>query len=139
MKNKSIKKNLVLSTLYQILTLIIPFITAPYISRVIGAEGVGIYSYTLAIGTYFTLFAALGTVSYGTREIARNRDDKQKRSKSFWEIEILTIVTSFICILLWLVFTFNINFKFVQHNDGYIMVLCWFRRIQIYNTSKFNI
>ena len=105
MKNKSIKKNLILSTLYQILTLIIPFITAPYISRVIGAEGVGIYSYTLSVGTYFTLFAALGTVSYGTREIARNRDDKQKRSKSFWEIEILTIITSFICILIWLVFT----------------------------------
>jgi O-antigen/teichoic acid export membrane protein len=101
MKQTSIKKNLVLSTLYQILTLIIPFITAPYISRVIGATGVGIYSYTVSIQTYFSMFAALGTVSYGARAIARVRNDEKKRSKLFWEIEILTIITSCICLVAW--------------------------------------
>ena len=103
MKEKSIKKNIMLSTLYQVLILIIPFITAPYISRVIGVEGVGIYSYTLSIQTYFSMFAALGTITYGTREIARVRKDKSKVSKLFWEIELLTIITSFICLILWLI------------------------------------
>ena len=103
MKEKSIKKNILLSTLYQVLILIIPFITAPYISRVIGVEGVGIYSYTLSIQTYFSMFAALGTVTYGTREIARVRKDKSKVSKLFWEIELLTIITSFICLILWVI------------------------------------
>lgn len=102
-KNVSVKKNIILSTLYQILTMIIPFITAPYISRVIGANGVGIYSYTLSIQTYFSMIAALGTVTYGAREIARNRDDEHKRSKIFWEIEILTIITSAICLVLWVI------------------------------------
>lgn len=102
-KNVSIKKNIILSTLYQILTMIIPFITAPYISRVIGANGVGIYSYTLSIQTYFSMIAALGTVTYGAREIARNRDDEHRRSKIFWEIEILTIITSVICLVLWMI------------------------------------
>ena len=101
MKKVSIKKNLILSTFYQILTLIIPFITAPYISRVIGSTGVGIYSFTTSIQTYFSMFAALGTVSYGAREIARFRDDEQKRSKLFWEIELLTILTSGICLIAW--------------------------------------
>ena len=96
MKEKSIKKNIILSTLYQVLVLIMPFITAPYISRVIGVEGIGIYSYTLSIQTYFSIFATLGTVTYGTREIARVRKDKSKVSKLFWEIELLTIITSFI-------------------------------------------
>lgn len=101
MKNTSIKKNLIFSTFYQILILIIPFITAPYISRVIGPKGVGIYSYTNSIQMYFSIFAALGTISYGAREIARNRDDEYKRSKIFWEIEILTIITSSICLIFW--------------------------------------
>ena len=101
MKNTSIKRNIAYNTFYQILTLIIPFISAPYISRVIGAEGIGTYSYTLSIQSYFSMFAALGTASYGIREIARSRDDKEKRSKLFWEIELLTVVTTFICLILW--------------------------------------
>ena len=87
MKKTSIKRNILYNTFYQVLTLILPFITAPYISRVIGAAGIGTYSYTLSIQTYFSMFAALGTASYGIREIARNRDDEYKRSKIFWEIE----------------------------------------------------
>lgn len=112
MKNTSIKKNIVYNTIYQILTLIIPLITAPYVSRVIGAGGVGTYSYTLSIQTYFSLFAALGTATYGTREIARNRNDKYKRSKIFWEIELLTIFTSLICLIIWIVFVSQVeNYK----------------------------
>lgn len=103
MKKTSIKRNIVYNTFYQILTLVIPFVTAPYISRVIGAEGIGTYSYTLSIQTYFSMFAALGTASYGIREIARNREDEYKRSKIFWEIELLTIITTAICLILWMI------------------------------------
>lgn len=69
-------------------------ITAPYISRVLGSSGVGIYSYTNSIVTYFTLFAALGTASYGQREIAMHRNDSKASSKLFWEIEFLSITTT---------------------------------------------
>lgn len=105
-KNPSIKKNLAYSTIYQILILVTPFITAPYISRVLGADGVGIYSYSYSIITFFTLFAALGTQSYGAREIAQNRDDKKKTSKIFWEIEIMIFITSTVCLLVWLIISF---------------------------------
>lgn len=101
MNQPNIKINILLSSLYQVLTLIIPFITAPYISRVLGSNGVGIYSYTGSIQTYFAMFAALGTVAYGAREIARNRTDKKQYSKLFWEIEILTIVTTAVCLVFW--------------------------------------
>lgn len=103
MKKTSIKRNILYNTFYQVLTLILPFITAPYISRVIGAAGIGTYSYTLSIQTYFSMFAALGTASYGIREIARNRDDEYKRSKIFWEIELLTVITTTICLIGWMV------------------------------------
>lgn len=104
MKEQSIKKNFILNTAYQILTMIIPFITTPYIARVLTADGVGIYSYTNAYQMYFAMFAALGTVSYGSREIARNRNDKEIRSRLFWEIETLSVITTLICLVGWGIF-----------------------------------
>ena len=42
-------KNYFYNLSYQILILIIPLITTPYISRVLGAKGIGIFSYTSSI------------------------------------------------------------------------------------------
>ena len=102
MKQPSLKKNYLYRVFYEILILVTPFVTTPYISRVLGADSIGIYSYTHSIVTYFMLFGALGTVGYGAREIARTRDDKYLSSKLFWEIELMTIFTSGICLLVWI-------------------------------------
>ena len=109
MSEPSLKKNFVLSTAYQILLMIVPFITAPYVSRVLTADGVGTYSFTNSNQMYFAMFAALGTVSYGSREIARSRNNKELRSKIFWEIEFLTVITSTICLILYGGFVAIIN------------------------------
>lgn len=104
MNTASIKKNYILNTAYQVLSLLTPLITAPYISRILGAEGVGIYSYTNSIVAIFSIFAVLGTTSYGQREIARCRDDKFILSKIFWEISILSLATTLITAICWLLF-----------------------------------
>ncbi len=104
LKQVSIGKNFMLSTLYQVLLIVAPLITAPYVSRVLGPENTGIYSATYSIEMYFSLFAALGTASYGAREISRNRHDEKMRTRLFWEIELLTILTSAICLAVWGVF-----------------------------------
>ena len=103
-KRPSLKVNLLLNLLYEILTIVTPLITAPYVSRVLQADGVGIHSYTSSLLTYFTLFAALGTASYGKRVIAGLRDNKEACSKAFWEIEIITVFTTGICLIVWLIF-----------------------------------
>lgn len=97
----NVKINFFLSILYQLLALFLPFITAPYVSRVLGADGIGIYSYTYSIQMYFSMFATLGTASYGAREVARARDNRQCFSQLFWEIETLAIITSFISMIIW--------------------------------------
>ena len=102
----SIKKNYMYNTLYQVISLITPLITAPYISRVLGSRGVGIYSYTNSIVTYFILFAALGTASYGQREIAMHRDNPIVSSRLFWEIEILSCATTLVSLVAWMVWIF---------------------------------
>lgn len=96
-----IGRNYYLNMISQVLRLVTPLITTPYISRVLGADNVGIFSYTYSIQSYFALFAVLGTASYGAREISRNRNNKKKISKLFWEIELLTVITSITVIILW--------------------------------------
>lgn len=104
MAQPSIRKNFILSTAYQIILVIVPLITAPYIARVLGPSGEGIYSYTNSIELYFAMVAELGTMSYGARQIARARDDPEKRTHIFWEIEILTIITTGVMLVCWGVF-----------------------------------
>ncbi len=100
-KKADLKKNYLYRSLYDIFAIISPIITAPYVSRVLGAEGVGIYSYTGSILMYFTMIAALGTTSYGIRECSRNRDSLYELSKTFWEIELLAIITTFFSCIMW--------------------------------------
>lgn len=90
----SIKKNFVLNTIYQVLILIVPLVTTPYVSRILGADGVGIYSYTYSNVSYFLLVGALGSRTYGSREIAYLQNDIEKRSQLFYELVILKLITS---------------------------------------------
>ena len=95
-KETGLKKNFLYSMCYQILTLILPLITAPYVTRVLGAKSLGIYSKSQALAHYFLLFTMLGVNNYGNRAIARVRDDRAKASKTFWEIYSFQIFTAVI-------------------------------------------
>ena len=119
MPKKSITKNYIYNLVYQILTLILPLITTPYISRVLEAEKIGIYSYTYSILSYFLLFGALGVALYGQREIAYAGDDKVKRKKSFWEIQICRFFATFIASVIYFIF-------FMRAGEYSIYYRIWF-------------
>ncbi|MDA5387325.1 flippase [Loigolactobacillus backii] len=85
-------KNYLYNASYQLFLILVPLITTPYISRVLGPEGVGINAYTNSIIQYFVLFGSIGINLYGNREIAYHRDDPAKLTKTFWEIESLRII-----------------------------------------------
>ena len=109
---KSITKNYIYNLTYQILVLILPLVTTPYISRVLGAENIGIYSYTISITTFFILFGSLGIALYGQREVAYVQNDKKKYSNIFWEIVILRAITILIALIVF-------YFTFVNGNNDY--------------------
>ena len=90
---KSIKKNYIYNMFFEVLKIIVPLITTPYLSRVLGAEKIGIYSYTLSITTYFILFGSLGVAMYGQREIAYLQEKRHERTKTFFEIFIMRFIT----------------------------------------------
>lgn len=105
-KQQGLKANFVYNFISQILTLLIPLITTPYLARVLHESGNGQISYATSIITYFTLFATLGFDTYGQRQIAACRNDKEKKSRIFWEICILKTC----CALMALVILYAILF-----------------------------
>ena len=117
MVKKSIKKNYIYNLTYQILLLFTPLITTPYLSRVLGVDGVGTVSFAESIVSYFTLFATLGITTFGQREISYVQDNKEKRTQVFWETKFLQIVTS-ICVL-----ALYVAFALFQENGTLYLIL----------------
>ncbi len=107
-------KNYLYNVVYQVLLLILPLVTVPYISRVLGPDLVGVNEYTNSWMTFFLLLGQLGISLYGNREIAYHREDKVQRSRIFWEIELLQTITILCALSLYLVavFLFSSTFKY---------------------------
>lgn len=100
----SVKKNFIYNLSYQILIMILPIITTPYISRIIGAEGIGIQSYTYSIANYFVLFAMLGVNNHGNSSIAMVRNNQKKLNKTFTSIYLIQATMSVIMIILYIIY-----------------------------------
>lgn len=98
---QSIVKNYLYNLSYQLLILILPLITTPYVSRVLKSDGVGTFSYTNSIVQYFILFGAIGLNLYGQREIAYVQSNKTLYSKVFHEILITRIITISISVIIY--------------------------------------
>lgn len=104
MPKKSIKRNYIYNLIYEVVLIITPFITTPHVSRALGADGVGVYSYTYSYITYFILVAGLGTTRYGQREVSYSQGDIRARSIAFWNTEILRLSTTFVMMICYLIF-----------------------------------
>ena len=94
-KKHRIGINFVYQLTYQVLLVIIPLVTAPYIARVLGPENNGIYTYTFTVVNYFVVFAALGIEAYGNRLIAKSKNsDQQTLDKAFSSVFWMHIIVA---------------------------------------------
>ena len=105
---KSLKINAIFNALYSILSLLVPFITSPYISRVLGPENLGVQSYYSSIVNYFVLFASFGFATFGIQFISTAQTDKAERSKRFFSIMIAKSGFGFITVAIYLCTIFPI-------------------------------
>lgn len=141
-KQSSLKGNFIYNTIYQILILILPLITAPYVSRVIGAEGNGIYSYTYSVVQYFVLFAMLGLSNYGNRTIAKHRDNKEKLSTEFFSIYTMQLMTSGLMIVLYIGYITIFDNKYYTYaliQTIYLISTCFDITWFFYGLEKFKL
>lgn len=125
-------KNLFWNTSYQLFVLLVPFITIPYINRILGPVGIGINAFTNSIIQYFILFGSLGFSLYGNREIAYHRENKSKLTNTFWEIVILRLITvgvASIAFFVFLQFTTKYKIEFLMQYLSLLAVVfdvSWF-------------
>ena len=99
---KSIKRNFFYNVLLNISKVIFPLITAPYISRVLEPDGVGLFNFANTYAGYFALFAALGIPYYGVREIAKVRDSVEGQTRFVSEIMSLLSISTVVCVIAFL-------------------------------------
>ena len=89
-----IKRNLMYSTVLTMSTYLVPLIVFPYISRVLGVEGIGIVDTVDNMIDYCILFSMMGLSSVGVREIAKNKDNPQALSQTFTDLFALNLCST---------------------------------------------
>ncbi|ASM52808.1 hypothetical protein PNIG_a0498 [Pseudoalteromonas nigrifaciens] len=102
-------KNLIFNALYYLLNMLFPLITFPYISRILGVEGVGAASLALTTATYFTTIASLGIPIYGIREVARCLGKPERLNYVVSELMFINAISAFISLLLYFIVINSIN------------------------------
>ena len=102
----STKKNAAYNVAYRMFSVFLPLVTAPYLSRTVGTEGVGLYSDAWTISEIFCLIGMLGLADYGVRTIAQVRDDREKLDRTFSGIWQMQLLVAGITLLFWLGYVF---------------------------------
>lgn len=121
---ESLKKNFLYQTLYQVLIVILPLITAPYVARVLGVDNSGVYSFANTISNYFVVFGMLGLEQYGNRCIAKVRDNKEEMNKTFSELLVVHILVSLFAIAFYFIycFVFTAEYRGIFLLQGFYVV-----------------
>lgn len=119
MKRQNLKSNFILQALYQVIILVLPLITAPYLTRTLKDVQLGRYTFTYTIAYYFVLLGMLGINKYGQRVIANNSYDDKKLRKTFWSLYLSHLLVSIasLCIYELLIFFIgrdNYKLYFIQ-------------------------
>lgn len=117
--SRSVKVNFAYQASYQILVIITPLVTTPYLSRTLGAEGVGLFSYTHAITNYFVMFAMLGMSNYGVRSIAACRDDRERRSRVFCSAYLCQLSVGCLALIAYVIYALSLA------HGGIVLTMVW--------------
>lgn len=97
-KPNSFKINLLYNFLLNFINFTFPLITLPYVTRVLGVDNIGKYTFSLSFSSWFLIFATFGTTTYGIREIARVRNNKHLLSETFSAIFFINLVMTIIAL-----------------------------------------
>ena len=111
-------KNYAYNLSYQLLVIILPIITTPYVTRVFSSDDLGTYGYFNSIVTYFILLATLGVANYGTKVISGHRNEI---NKNFWGIYSLQLGATVLSLTLYCLLCLTL--PFMQNPVAYILGL----------------
>lgn len=102
----STRKNAAYNVAYRMFSVLLPLVTAPYLSRTVGTEGVGLYSLAWSVSYVFCLIGMLGLNDYGVRTIAQARDNREELDRTFSGIWQMQLMVAGVTLLFWLGYVF---------------------------------
>lgn len=103
-----IKKNTFFNLVLVLSQLLLPVITFPYISRVLGPEKIGVINFIDSITQNIIIISALGIGIYGVREIARAKSDPKELKKIFSELFIIHLLSVGIFAIFFIIAIFSV-------------------------------
>ena len=121
--SKSIAKNAIYKLLLNIFNIIVPLLVGSYVLRVLQDIEMGKVNYAQSVYQYFYIFATFGVYQYGLREISRVKDDKEKLSKVFTNIFLITLITNLVIGIIYIVFMNTIFLQNSIHTMAIIMTM----------------
>lgn len=107
-----LKFNFIYATAYKMLELLLPLITSPLLSRRLGAEALGAYTYTYSIVSLFVMYAELGSYRYGMREIAKVQNELNARNRVYSDIFWTHAANALVALVLYLILAISIGGKY---------------------------
>lgn len=100
------RRNAAYNIAYRMFSIFLPLVTAPYLSRVVGQQGVGLYAYAWSISYLFVLLGMLGLADYGVRAIAAVKDQPAELNRTFSEIYTMQLLVAGLTLAAWFVYVF---------------------------------
>lgn len=89
---------------------LIPLITFPYLTRVLGVSQFGIYAFILTLSQYFVLFTDFGFNLSASKKIAQAGGDEKLISDVYWGTLLAKLIIGlFCCLVVFLIFILNVG------------------------------
>ena len=109
--SKSIKKNAMAKLLLNILNVVLPLITGPYLARTLDKYLYGEFNTIYAIVSWFLPFAAFGIYNYGIRIISQIKNDKKKTQVMFTSLFVMGLISTTVVLIVYFLYVFVIPDK----------------------------
>ena len=109
--SKSIKKNALAKLALNILNVVLPFITGPYLARTLDKNLYGEFNAAFAIVSWFIPFASFGIYNYGIRVISQIKHDKKKTEAMFTSLFSMGLISTVAVLIIYFIYVFLIPDK----------------------------
>ena len=104
-KKNTLFKNTIYKSMLSLVNIVVPIIIGPYIMRLLDVELYGTYNRVYAEFQMFLAFASFGVYTFGVREISKIRNDKEKISKLFSNLFLISLISNILIILMYIAYS----------------------------------
>jgi len=123
--NRKLKINIISNSIYQILVMVVPILTTPYVTRIFDVGQMGEYNLSLMIASLCVIVSQFGLESYGVREIAQTKT-KIEENKKFFQLHTIQTTASILMFIIYnllSIFILNVENKQLYFVQSFLILV----------------